>query len=180
MCAASSGGSVGGEQVSQQPPPSFETKWKVQSDSRVPLLRVKVPRAHGQPKPPPFLRLDARRGGVLGRFTKRPVLRPIVAAGGTDPKLTVSASLKLAIGEKRVTVSEATEKSYRWYRLSRSTGSLVAAVATIIGAALLTVGALSPKSGLGIGLLIAGGALTLVAVFAVVRSAWKAPIDPSE
>ena len=178
MCAVSSAGSVGGEQVSPQPPASFETSWKVQSDVGVDLLRVKVPRAHGQPKPPPYLRLHAHRKGIFGRFSKRPVLRPIVAAGSTDPKrLTVSTSLNLATGDKDVTVSEATEKSYRWFRLSRSTGSLVIAVGTIIGAALLTVGALSPKSGLGIGLLIAGGVLTLVAVYATVRSAWKAPIE---
>jgi hypothetical protein len=130
--------------------------------------------------PPDFLRLDARRGGIFRRFTNRPVLRPIVAAGGTDPKLSVSSSLKFAIPSGPVTVSAASEKSYRRYRLRRSTGSLVAAVATIIGAGLLALGAVWPKTGLGIGLLIVGGVVSLVAVYAVVRTAWKAPIVPNE
>jgi hypothetical protein len=143
----------------------------------VDTLRVKVPMTKGDAPPPDFLRLQARRRGILGRLTKRPVLRPVVVAGGTDAKLTVSDSLKLAIGAQPITVKEVEEKAYRWYRLSRSTGSLVAAAATVIGAGLLALGALSPKSGLGKSLLIAGGALSLVAVVAVVTSAWKAPIE---
>jgi hypothetical protein len=160
-----------------QPPPTFKTSWIVKSASDVKPLRVRVSMTKGDAAPPPFLRLEARRGGVTGKLTKRPVLRPDVVAGDaeSDPWLTVSDSLKLAIGAQPVTVKEVSEKAYRWYRLSRSAGTVFAAVATIIGAAALTLGALWPKSGLGKGLLFGGGALSLVAAIAVVISSWNAP-----
>src|SRR5438067_1782439 len=133
-------------------------------------LRVKVPKTKGDFDPPPFLRLKARRRGITGKLTMRPVLRTCVDPGNADKWLTVSDSLKLAIKEgQRVTVEKVPVTAYRRYRLSRSAGTVFAAVATIIGATALTLGPLWPKSGLGTGLLLAGGALSLLAAAAVVH-----------
>jgi hypothetical protein len=159
-----------------QPPPPFKKSWIVKSSVNVKPLRVLVPMTKGDAAPPPFLRLEARRRGITGKLTKCPVLRPDVDAGNAepDPWLTVSDSLKLAIGEKPIKVEEVSERAFRWYRLSRSAGTLFAAVATIIGAGLLTLGAIWPKTALGKGLLFGGGALTIVAAIVVVTSSWNA------
>lgn len=158
--------------------PSLSTSWTVRSVSEVPALRVQVPMTKGDPDPPKFLRLHARRKGIFGRLTLRPVLRTVRVAGSGDDGLAVSDSLKLAIKQSvSITVSAATEKAFRRYRLSRSAGSVVAAVATVLGALLLALGAIWPKTVLAKWLLFVGGGLSIVAAVAVVVSAWKAPVE---
>jgi hypothetical protein len=161
--------------MSEQPP-SFPEEWRVEADSGVSLLRVRVPATRGD-KPPEFLRLHVRRSGIAGRLAPRPVLRSAVAAGSTDPHLTVSTALKLAIGTKHIVVKKASLRAYRWYRLSRSAGSLLSAIGTVIGALLVALGALGPERTAGKGLVIAGVILTLIAAVATVVSAWRAPLE---
>lgn len=156
---------------------SFRTSWRVEQDADFSLLRVRVPATRGDDPPPEFLRLDVRRPGVRGRLAPRPVLRSSVAAGSPDEHLTVSTSLKLPIGTGPVSVEKASESACRWYRLSRSAGSLFSAAASVIGALLVALGALDTGSSMGKGLLIAGIVLTVLAAVAMVVSAWRAPIE---
>lgn len=157
-------------------PTSFPTKWIVRSEDDVSLLRVQLPATkpgRNEPATPTYLRLHARRKGILGWLTPRPVLRTERVAS-SEVGLAVSKSLKLAIGQNPITVSAASKNAYRWYQLRRSFGSVFAAVATVIGGLLVALGALGPKSGLGQGLLIAGGGLLIAAAIGVVVSAWRA------
>jgi hypothetical protein len=163
--------------MSGQPSSSFRTSWQVRADPGVSPLRVRVPATKGDSPPYEFLRLDVRRSGIKGKLVPRPVLRTYVAAGSTDRYLTVSKTLKLAIGTDPIDVKEASERDYRWYRLSRSGGSLFSAVGVIIGALLVALGALDPESTAGKGLVIAGVILTVIAGAATVISAWRAPVE---
>jgi hypothetical protein len=158
-------------------PPSFPTSWQVRADPDESPLRVRVPATKGDSLPPEFLRLGVRRSGIRGKLVPRPVLRAYVAAGSTDRYLTVSKTLKLAIGTDPIDVKEASKRAYHWYRFSRSGGSLFSAVGVIIGALLVALGALGPESIAGKGLVIAGVILTVIAVAATVISAWRAPAD---
>lgn len=155
--------------------PRFPAPWTVRSNPGVSYPYVQVPMTHGNSTPPAFLRLEVRRPGIGGtlRLTPRPVLKsePVTSI---EKELTVPDSLGWATRDQPVTVSPATENAYRRYRLRGSAGSVVAAVATILGGALLALGAIWPKSGLGQVLLFSGGGLSLVAAIAVVRSAWRA------
>jgi hypothetical protein len=163
--------------MSGQSSSSFPTPWQVRADPGGSPLRVRVPATRGDGLPSEFLRLDVRRSGILGKLVPRPVLRAYVAAGSTDRYLTVSKTLKLAIGTDPIDVKEASERAYRWYRLSRSSGSLFSAVGAIIGALLVALGALGPESTTGKGLVIAGVVLTVIAGAGMVISAWWEPVE---
>ena len=154
---------------------TFSTSWTVRSASGVPPLRVQVPMTKGDPDPPEFLWLDARRRGIFGRLTPRPVLRTKRVASN-EAGLAVSKSLKLTVKPSvPIRVNSASQNAYRWYRLSRFAGSAFAGAATIIGGLLVALGAIGPKSGLGQGLLFAGGGLLVAAAVTLVVSAWRAP-----
>lgn len=159
------------------PSSSFLRPWQVHAGVDVAPLRVRVPMTSGDSPLPAFARLDVRRSGITGKLAPRPVLRPYPAVGSTDQFLTVSETLKLAIGADPINVKVASEKAYRWYRLSRSAGSLFSAVGAVIGALLVALGALGPESTAGKGLVIAGVILTIIAGAAAVISAWRAPVE---
>jgi hypothetical protein len=162
--------------MSEQKP--FSKSWTVRSVSEVPALRVQVPMTKGDADPPEFLRLHARRRGIVGRLTPQPVLLTERVAGSLEDGLAVSKSLKLPTKRSgSITVSAATERAYRRYRLRRFAWSLVAGFATVIGALLLALGAIWPKTAWGKGLLWAGGGLSILAAITLVVSAWKAPPD---
>lgn len=93
------------------------------------------------------MRLEVPRRGPVGWLAPRPVLKAVEEHGNKDDWLTVSKSYKWAARlNGAITVREASEKAYRWYRLSRSLDSLFSAVASIIGALLVALGALDSTS----------------------------------
>jgi hypothetical protein len=159
----------------------FQDVWYVKPGKKVSPLRVRVPAARPASSEPKrsldYVRFDVRQAGIIGRLAMRPVLRIELAAGNIEKCVTVSESHKWATQKTSIKVTEASMNAYRWYRLSRSVGPLVSGVASLVGALLIALGALEPKGSLGQVLLIAGGALTLVAAGVLVLSAWRAPIE---
>jgi hypothetical protein len=126
---------------------------------------------------PEYLRLDLRRRGLLAGLRPRPVLKRVLAQGATFDGLAVSSSIA-PVGTvlTSVSVRSATERAFRWYRLTRSAGPLFSAVASILGGLLATLGAVFLSAGAGKGLLIAGAVLTVVAAVVLVTSTWRAPV----
>jgi hypothetical protein len=105
------------------------------------------------------------------------VLHPFMVKGGRDNELGVPKALEPLVRDTgEITVTGASVNAFRWYRLSRSAGQVVGTVASIIGALLVGLGTASPTSDTGKGLLIAGTAVTMVAVLTVVISAFRAPV----
>jgi hypothetical protein len=160
---------------------TFPSKWPVRVDDELPPLSVALPALTLQQRHirydtvPKFLRLDLRNPGLLGKLGPRPVLKKALRAGALSDSLTVPASVKAAVtGPDPVSVSGASLTAFRWYRLSRSTGSLFSAAAAVIGALLVAIGAIP---GAAQGLLIAGVVLTVLAAAVPVVSAWRAAAD---
>jgi hypothetical protein len=191
-----------GKKRTRSDQPSYDAQWTVVSREGVPPFQVKVPKITENasaedaqkdarkevPKDaqedarnnvPEFVRLDMRRSGLRGKLARRPVLhRWEGSAGGFDPSLLVNKALNKVVEDnegKKVRVTEASKGAFRRYRFFGSVGTLFSALATIIGALLVGLAAVSPTSGLGLGLLIGGGALTLVGVIALLASFYRAP-----
>jgi hypothetical protein len=159
----------------------FRSQWPVRVDSSLPPLCAQVPELtleeHGVPfsAVPDFLRFDLRKPGLLGRLRPRPVLKKMLGEGSNFDSLAVPASVEPAVtGQDPVSVSGASVTEFRWYRLSRSTGPLFSAAATVIGGLLVAIGAIP---GVGQGLLIGGAVLTVLAAAVPVISAWRAPAE---
>jgi hypothetical protein len=171
-----------GEAVSAQQ--KFQSPWPVKTCADVARFKVKVPattlQKRGLPptyKPPDYLRLEVRRRNFR-KLTPRPVLRSIPGPGSSDTSLLVSNSLASTIADSGdIAVSGATEKAFRWYRFTHSSGPALTTVASVIGALLVALGALWFTGGLGKGLVIAGVALTALSAVGVVVATWQAPIE---
>jgi hypothetical protein len=162
---------------------TFGSRWPVRVDGSVPSLSVGVPELKLEADDvsfdtvPEFLRLDLRKPGLLGKLGPRPVLRKVLAAGVSCDSLAVPAAFKRAVAStESVSVSGASLRAFRWYRLCRSSGSLFSAAATVIGGLLVAIGAVI-LGDIGYGLLIGGAVLTVLAAAVPVISAWRAPAD---
>jgi hypothetical protein len=163
---------------------TFRSQWPVRVDSSLPPLCAQVPELKLEEDDvpfsavPDFLRFDLRKPGLLGKLRPRPVLKKMLGEGSTFDSLAVPASVKPAVtGPDPVSVSGASLTAFRWYRLSRSTGPLFSAAATVIGGLLVAVGAAYLDSGAGQGLLIGGAVLTVLAAAVPVISTWRAPAE---
>jgi hypothetical protein len=169
----------------------FPSKWAVESIEGVPALCVKIPGNRLQAleveydNVPKFLRLDLRKPGLLGKLGPRPILKKIPDEGSgviylAVPKSFTKAVEKFAKASKEsdeISVTAATDRAFRRYRLSRSIGPLLSAVATILGALLVALGAAWLDKGFGQLLLAVGVVVTMVAAITVVVSAWTASVD---
>jgi hypothetical protein len=72
-------------------------------------------------------------------------------------------------------VTDASPWAFRWYRFFRSGDTAFGTIATIIGGLLVGLGAAWATGGVGLGLLIGGGALTAGGVITLLVSLWRAP-----
>lgn len=170
------------EVVGESPP--FPTPWPVKTNKDVERFRVRVPRStlQGNPdlptdyEPRGYLRLEVQRRWFRIWHTQGPVLVPTLWDGSLKDELLVSTVLEKTIKDcSEITVSAATRKAFRRYRFIHSGGPVFIAVASVIGALLVALGALWWGHDLGYGLVAGGTALTVLSVIGVMVATYRAP-----
>jgi hypothetical protein len=171
------GTSAGTKQTRAAQPP-YKSRWPVVAATGVADFQLVVPTLEEDARCeriPEFVRLHVRGSG-LGKLAPRPVLhRSANAGGGAGKALAVPVALKeLVANSGSITVTSASAWAFRWYRLRRSGLAQIGTCAIAVGALVVALGALRPRSGNGQGLLIAGAVLTLMGIAAVMVSFFRA------